>query len=76
MGKKKGRPPSTRSNGLLPGEDRDIWREMANVVDNPDKWATMPNDQLGGQKPKDLIDSNREQQVRDLLRAIKYGMTT
>jgi hypothetical protein len=68
--------PSRASNELFPGEDRDIRREIAKVVDNPEKWLATANDQLGGQKPCDLIGTNREQHLRDLLRAIKHGMPT
>jgi hypothetical protein len=32
------------------------------------------NDQLGGEKPRDLIGTNRVGQLRELARAIKIGM--
>jgi hypothetical protein len=72
--KKKPAPPS--SDGLLPGEEKDIRREVASVVTDPADWLNEPNDQLGGERPKDLIGTEREQHVRDLLRAIKHGMPT
>ncbi len=62
------------ADGLLPGEEADIRREVANVVRDADDWLSQPNDQLGGQKPGDLVGTDREQHVRDLLRAIKHGM--
>ena len=64
------------ADGLLPGEDKDIRKEVAGVVADPDDWLASPNDQLGGQRPADLIGTDREQHVRDLLRAIKHGMPT
>ena len=67
-------PPS--ANGLLPGEKKDIRQEIRAMVAEPAKWLDMPNDRLGGEKPKDLIGTEREQLLRDLLRAIKYGMPT
>lgn len=67
--------PST-TNGLLPDEDADIRKEVKALVANPSMWLAAPNDQLGGQKPRDLIGTDREQLLRDLLRAIKYGMPT
>ena len=67
--------PST-VNGLLPDEQADIRQEIVTLVDQPDKWLEMPNNRLGGQKPKDLIGTEREQLLRDLLRAIKYGMSS
>lgn len=63
-------------NGLLPGEKKDIRQEIAALAAQPAKWLDMPNAQLGGLKPKDLIGTPREQLLRDLLRAIKYGMPT
>jgi uncharacterized protein (DUF2384 family) len=67
--------PST-VNGLLPGEKANIRQEIKTLIAEPAKWLDMPNDQLGGLKPRDLIGTDREQLLRDLLRAIKYGMPT
>jgi uncharacterized protein (DUF2384 family) len=67
-------PPAV--NGLLPGEKADIREEIATLVADPAQWLDTPNDQLGGQKPRDLIGTEREQLLRDLLRAIKYGIPT
>ena len=63
-------------NHLLPGERKDIRKEITALIDEPNKWLKTPNDQLGGERPKDLIGTEREQLLRDLLRAIKYGMPT
>ena len=46
------------------------------LVKEPRRWMDAPNDQLGGEKPRDLIGTNREQRLRDLLRAIRYGIPT
>ena len=67
---------SSQVNSLLPGEEADIRKEIATLVAEPDRWLEAPNDQLGGLKPKDLIGTAREQLLRDLLRAIKYGIPT
>jgi len=61
---------------LLADEQTNIRDEVANLVDNPTQWLDFPNSQLGGVKPKELIGTNREQLLRDLLRAIKFGMPT
>jgi hypothetical protein len=74
VAKKKPTPQPSSPDGLLPGEEEDIRREAASVVADPGGWLNEPNDQLGGQRPNDLIGTDREQHVRDLLRAIKYGM--
>jgi uncharacterized protein (DUF2384 family) len=63
-------------NDLFPGEKKDIHKEIEALIAEPDKWLKTPNDQLGGDRPRDLIGTNREQLLRDLLRAIKYGMPT
>ena len=39
-------------------------------------WMASPNDQLGGERPDDLIGTASEERVRELLRAIKHGMPT
>ena len=64
------------SNGLLPGEDADILREVGNLVADPESWLDASHARLGGNRPRDLIGTDREQFLRDLLRAIKYGMPT
>jgi uncharacterized protein (DUF2384 family) len=63
-------------NGLLPGEKEDIHQEIKTLIAEPATWLDTPNDQLGGQKPRDLIGTAREAVLRDLLRAIKYGLPT
>ena len=67
---------SSPPNGLLPNEQANIRDEVADLVDKPDEWLAMPNSQLGGIKPEALIGTDREQLLRDLLRAIKFGMPT
>ena len=61
-------------NGLLPGEKADIRQEAAALIADAAQWLALPNDQLGGLKPQDLIGTAREYLLRDLLRAIKYGV--
>ncbi len=74
---RKKRPKvSSTSNGLLPGEQPNIQRDVEDLISDSDKWLKTPNDRLGGNKPADLIGTDREQLLRDLLRAIKYGMPT
>jgi hypothetical protein len=67
---------SSNSNGLLPDEHADIRLDVADLIADPAQWLDMPNSQLAGQKPNDLIGTEREQLLRDLLRAIKYGLGT
>jgi uncharacterized protein (DUF2384 family) len=63
-------------NSKFPGEKKDIRKEIEALVDEPERWLDAPNDQLGGERPRDLINSDREQVLRDLLRAIRYGIPT
>ena len=72
--RKKVAVPASSANGLFPDEETDIRKEIETLVADPNKWIDMPNTELGGTKPKDLIGTNREQMLRDLLRSIKYGI--
>ncbi len=66
----------TATNGVLPEEEQDIRKEVAKLIKEPKRWLESPNNLLGGQKPNDLIGTEREEHVRNLLRAIKYGIPT
>jgi hypothetical protein len=57
-----------------PDEKADLESLIAELIDKPDEWMDTPNDQLSGEKPRDLIGTNREERVRELLRAIKIGI--
>jgi len=78
MSSRRKKPASAASapNGLLGNEKANIRDEVADLVDDATQWLDMPNSQLGGIRPKDLIGTEREQLLRDLLRAIKFGMPT
>lgn len=43
------------------------------LIAEPDRWLDTENDQLGGEKPRDLVGTPKEQMVRDLLEAVKHG---
>jgi len=59
-----------------PDETVDIKSLIAEVIDKPDEWMITPNDQLGGERPQDLIGGGSEERLRELARAIKIGMPT
>jgi len=44
------------------------------LIDQPSLWWQTPNDQLGGERPQDLLGTPKEQAILDLLQAIKHGM--
>lgn len=48
----------------------DLAREL---IDEPDKWLDTENDQLGGEKPRELVGTPKEPVLRNLLEAIKHG---
>ena len=43
------------------------------LIDEPDKWLDTKNEQLGGEKPRELVGTPKETVLRNLLEAIKYG---
>ncbi len=59
---------------LFSDEEVDLKKEIGKIVKDPDRWMKTPHDLLGGQKPLDLIGTDKEQQLRDLIRSIKHGM--
>jgi hypothetical protein len=61
---------------LFDDEMDDLKNEVRTIFDDPDSWLNMPNDRFAGKKPIDLIGTKEEQQLRDLIRAIKHGMVS
>jgi uncharacterized protein (DUF2384 family) len=44
------------------------------VVEQPEEWMTTPNVQFGGRRPIDLVGTEEESKVIDLLYAVDGGM--
>ncbi|ETX08112.1 MbcA/ParS/Xre antitoxin family protein [Candidatus Entotheonella palauensis] len=61
---------------LLPDETPDILEEVKDLVADPNLWLNAPHELLGGKTPKEVMAQGGTQRVRDLLRAIKYGVMT
>ena len=59
---------------LLPDEIPDLREEVKRLVADPELWLDTPHELLGGQTPNEVIMQGDPQRVRDLLRAIKYGV--
>lgn len=59
---------------LLPGEAEDIFEEFELVVPDSKRWINSPNDLFGGRKPRDLIGTDEEEELRNVIRAIKNGI--
>ncbi|MEX0716761.1 MAG: hypothetical protein WD066_09245 [Planctomycetaceae bacterium] len=43
------------------------------LLERPDEWLDTNNDQLGGEKPRDLIGTPKEPVLRNLLEGIMHG---
>jgi len=54
----------------------DLYQEIEGVVLDPDLWLKTPNDQLGGKAPEDLIGTDQEPVLRNLVQMIKHGMVS
>jgi hypothetical protein len=61
---------------LLEDESPNILDDISKVFPDPEAWLDAPNSSLGGEKPRDLIGTEREPEVRYLLRGIQDGITT
>lgn len=61
---------------LLPDETPDIFEEVKRLIAEPHLWLDTPHELLGGKTPNEVMEEGGTQRVRDLLRAIKYGVMT
>jgi hypothetical protein len=57
-----------------PDETRDMRTLIAEVIPDWERWIETPHYLLGGYKPKDLIGTDKEEPLRNLVRSIKIGM--
>ncbi len=44
------------------------------VVDDPQKWLSTPSRQFGGRRPGDLVGTDEEPKIFDLLHAVEQGL--
>ena len=58
----------------FPDEAINIRDYVKQVVPAPEEWLKTPHELLAGQAPQDLIGTDQEPRLRDLLRALDYGM--
>lgn len=56
-----------------PGESTDIREELHKVLLNPDDWLNSPNEIFGGEKPGDLLNTNKEFLIWEFARRAKHG---
>ena len=57
-----------------PDETADLKSLILSVVPDAEHWMDTPNRHFGGMKPKDLIGTDKEKHLRNLVRAVKLGM--
>lgn len=58
---------------FLIAEGDDLAREIDSVVSEPQEWLVMPNDQFGGRRPIDLVNTEDEHLLWEWVAAIKCG---
>lgn len=44
------------------------------VLDQPEKWMATPSLQLGGRRPAELVGTNEEVKIFDILNAVDQGL--
>jgi uncharacterized protein (DUF2384 family) len=58
-------------------EEKALLEEIAEIVTYPDAWLDTPNDRLGGQPPRALLDSHKGREVlHSLVQSVKHGLFT
>ena len=61
---------------LIDDESPNILEDVRRIIPDADEWLDTPNTHLWFEKPRDLIGTDRERQMRYLLRGIRNGITT
>jgi hypothetical protein len=61
---------------ILEDESSNIVDDVGKVVRDAEVWLDSPNSSLGGDRPRDLIGTEMEREVRYLLRGMRDGITT
>jgi hypothetical protein len=61
---------------ILEDESSNILDDVSKVLPDAEVWLDSPNSSLGGERPRDLIGTEMEREVRYLLRGIRDGITT
>ena len=78
MKKAPGIAPETKRKPftLLEDESSNIIDDVNKIFSTPEDWLDAPNDLLGGEKPADLLGTDREVELRYILRGIQDGIIT
>jgi len=60
--------------GSPPERHRSVLELASDVLENPGEWLRTQNSQLGDRKPIDLIGTDEEEKVFNLLNAVDQGL--
>jgi hypothetical protein len=52
----------------------ELFELLIAVVDDPKKWLSTPSVQFGGRRPGDLLGTDEEEKILDLLHAVDQGL--
>jgi uncharacterized protein (DUF2384 family) len=47
---------------------------LSDVIENPENWLSTPTLQFGGRRPRDLIGTEEESKIFDILNAVEQGL--
>ncbi len=67
-------PTPAPSYSLMPGESPDILVDVTKLIPNAQQWLDSPNSNFALRTPRSLIGTEQEGFLRELLRALKYGL--
>jgi hypothetical protein len=70
------KPSRVPASTLFDDETADVVHEVGTIIGNPDEWLDEPNDRFEGRPPRALINTDEEQRLRDLIRAVKHGLVS
>jgi hypothetical protein len=59
---------------LMEGESPDIMQDIRATIPNPEQWLDAPNPHFGLQKPREMIGTDQEPLIRNMLRRIWNGI--
>jgi len=70
------KPLRVPASKRLDDEKPNVVHEVGRIIGNPDEWLDAPNDHFEGRPPRALINTDEEQRLRDLIRAVKHGLVS
>jgi Protein of unknown function (DUF2384) len=69
--------PVLEQNAVLsenrPMRSHELDTLLADVVEHPENWMSTPSAQLGGRRPSDLVGTEEEFKIFDILHAVDQG---